>query len=217
MADAAELMAQVPNRDSIDYSVLVPNVKGYERAVAANARSVAVTLSCTETMNQRNINMGLDQAEAVCAEVMRRAAAEGVIGRAYLSVAFVCPFEGVVDARAVYRLAQSMMDARACKVIVADTIGGGSGPRRRGIRHFDVTFWRRSPVRPLPRHQGTGAGELLRGLREGRAPLRFSDRRVGWLPVRTRRRRHWQPRILVNMFESAGCDTGISLEKLVLQ
>src|ERR1700674_5414964 len=53
MADAADIMARLPERDRIDYSVLVPNVKGYERARAAAARSVAVTLSCTETMNGR--------------------------------------------------------------------------------------------------------------------------------------------------------------------
>src|SRR5665213_624182 len=60
MADAADLMARLPGRERIDYSVLVPNVTGYQRARAAGARSIAVTLSCTETMNRRNINMSLE-------------------------------------------------------------------------------------------------------------------------------------------------------------
>ena len=62
MADADAIYGQLPDCERIDYSALVPNVKGYQRAVAAGARSVAVVLSATETMNWRNINMSLCQA-----------------------------------------------------------------------------------------------------------------------------------------------------------
>jgi hydroxymethylglutaryl-CoA lyase len=216
MADAAELMAQVPNRDGIDYSVLVPNVKGYERAIAAHARSVAVTLSCTETMNQRNINMGLDEAEAVCAEVMRRAAAEGVIGRAYLSVAFVCPFEGVVETRTVYRLAQSMMDAGAREVIVADTIGWADPVH---VAEVFSALTSNIGADRLSGHfhdtKGLALANCFAAFEKG---VRRFDSAIGGLggcPFAPGAAGNVATEDLVNMFESAGCDTGVSLEKLV--
>src|SRR4051812_28974725 len=73
LADAAELMARLPGRDTIDYSALIPNMKGYERALAAGVKSVAVVLSCTDTMNRRNINMSLDAALAVARDVVKAA------------------------------------------------------------------------------------------------------------------------------------------------
>lgn len=216
MADAADLMAQVPDRTSVDYSVLVPNVKGYERAIAAKSRSVAVTLSCTETMNRRNINMGLDQAEAVCAEVMRRAAAAGVTGRAYLSVAFVCPFEGAVDAGVVYRLAQSMFDAGAREVIVADTIGWADPIRVAEV--FDTLTSRHDADR-LSGHfhdtKGLALANCFAAFQKGVHRFDAAIGGLGGCPFAPGAAGNVATEDLVNMFESAGCNTGINLEKLV--
>lgn len=216
MADAADLMGQVPDSGRVDYSVLVPNVKGYERALAANSRSVAVTLSCTETMNQRNINMGLDHAEAVCAEVMRRAASEGIIGRAYLSVAFVCPFEGKVGATVVYRLAQSMIDAGAREVIVADTIGWADPVH---VAEVFGTLISRHGSEILSGHfhdtKGLALANCYAAFEKG---IRRFDAAIGGLggcPFAPGAAGNVATEDLVSMFESAGCDTGIDLEKLV--
>jgi hydroxymethylglutaryl-CoA lyase len=76
--------------------VLVPNLKGLERAHAAGAREVAVVLSATETMNRKNINMGLEQAAGVCEDTLHAAQQMGLRTRAYVAVAFECPFEGTV-------------------------------------------------------------------------------------------------------------------------
>src|SRR6185437_10406423 len=123
MADAAALYAALPQDETTEYAALVPNRQGYERARAAGARSVAVVLSCTETMNQRNINMTLAYARRVSAEVMQQARADGLVGRAYLAVAFHCPFEGPVDPAVVRELAAEMIGAGAREIIIADTIG----------------------------------------------------------------------------------------------
>ena len=128
MADADELFPQLPSPESVRYSALVPNARGLERALAAGAREVAVVLSATETMNQRNINMSLDETRRVCAEVIAAAAARGVRTKAYVAVAFTCPFEGPVARAQVMALAQAMFDAGTDEVVIADTIGA-AGPR----------------------------------------------------------------------------------------
>lgn len=126
MAGTGELFAQLVQRGEVAYSALVPNLRGYELAREAGVRSVAVVLSATETMNQRNINMSLERTTEVCVELMQRARADGIEGRAYVAVAFECPFEGVTPPAVVESLSRRLFDAGARKVIVADTIGAAN-------------------------------------------------------------------------------------------
>ena len=215
MADAAEIMAQLPDRARIDYSVLVPNVRGYERARAADARSLAVTLSCTETMNRRNINMSLAQAEAACAEVMRRTAAEGVIGRTYLSVAFVCPYEGAVDREVVIRLAAAMFASGAREVIVADTIGAAHPMQ---VADLVGVLARRHGPEALCGHfhdtKGLALANCYAAYEQGVRKFDASVGGLGGCPFAPGAAGNVATEDLVNMFESAGCPTGIDLEKL---
>ncbi len=127
MADAAELLPRIQAAlTALRVSVLVPNLKGLERAHAAGAREIAVVLSATETMNRKNINMGLAQATEVSEQTVRAALALGLRTRAYVAVAFDCPFEGAVALDTVIRLAQRMAAAGAGEVVIADTIGSAS-------------------------------------------------------------------------------------------
>jgi hydroxymethylglutaryl-CoA lyase len=215
MADAAEIMARLPDIDRFDYSVLVPNVKGYQRARASDARSVAVTLSCTETMNRRNINMSLAQAEAVCAEVMGLAAADGVIGRAYLSVAFICPFEGRVDRDVVVRLAAAMFDAGAREVIVADTIGAADPIH---VAEVFAVLARRHGPELLSGHfhdtKGLALANCYAAFGQGVRKFDASVGGLGGCPFAPGAAGNVATEDLVNMFETAGCATGIELDKL---
>lgn len=126
MAGTGELFGLLPMTEAVVYSALVPNLRGYELARAAGVRSVAVVLSATETMNLRNINMSLAQTTEVCAELMQRARQDGIQARAYVAVAFECPFEGPTPAAVVEHLGLRMLEAGANQVIVADTIGAAN-------------------------------------------------------------------------------------------
>lgn len=140
MAGTGELFGSLPMTDAVVYSALVPNQRGYELARAAGVRSMAVVLSATETMNQRNINMSLEQTTEVCAELMQRARQDGIHARAYVAVAFECPFEGVTPPVVIERLTRRMFDAGADQVIIADTIGAAN-PRavRDVLKRLDDT------------------------------------------------------------------------------
>jgi len=132
MAGAGEVVAGLdPNR--AEFHALTPNRKGYELARAAGARSVGVVLAATEAMNRANINMGVEAATRVCGEVLEQARADGLFARAYVAVAFECPFEGRVADETVERLAATMFDAGADEVIVADTIGAGNPLRAKAL------------------------------------------------------------------------------------
>ena len=132
MAGAEEVVAGL-DLDRAEFSALVPNRFGYERARAAGARSVVVVLAATETMNARNINMGLEQALAMCRDVLQQARHDGLYARAGVAVAFECPFEGEVADADVERLAAAMFAAGAQQVVIADTIGAGNPKRAKAL------------------------------------------------------------------------------------
>lgn len=125
MAGADQVVAAL-DLDRADFSALIPNARGYALAKQAGVRSMAVVLSATNTMNQKNINMDLDTTIAVCRDIVTQARADGLTPRAYVSVAVECPYEGPVPDERIESLAGIMFDAGAAEVIVADTIGAAN-------------------------------------------------------------------------------------------
>jgi hydroxymethylglutaryl-CoA lyase len=111
---------------TLGLSVLIPNMRGFERAKEVGVSEVAVVLSATETMNVRNINMSLEKTVEVCEEAVCAAKASGIRVKAYVAVAFECPFEGPTSRDVLYRLTQQMFDAGADEVVIADTIGAAA-------------------------------------------------------------------------------------------
>ncbi|ODS70574.1 MAG: hypothetical protein ABS38_02690 [Acidovorax sp. SCN 68-22] len=126
MADADALLPAIAVPAGRSLSALVPNQRGLERAVQAGCREIAVVLSATETMNQRNIRMGLDQAIAAARDTLRDAQAQGLATRAYVAVAFACPFEGDTPTGRVRDLSLAMAEAGADEIVIADTIGAAA-------------------------------------------------------------------------------------------
>jgi len=133
LADAALLMAGLPAAADTRCMVLVPNEKGYERAVAAGATAIAVVLSATETLNRKNINRSLSQSRAEFREVIQQARRNGHFVRAYVAAAFACPYEGRTPLRRVIELAEELRQAGADEIAVADTIGAGNPAQAREI------------------------------------------------------------------------------------
>jgi len=126
MSDAVELYAQLPLNSEVNFEALVPNEKGYERAVSAGATTIALVLASTDTMNKKNINMSLDEAINVNLTVIKRAKKEGVRARCYISTAFHCPYEDYVAPETIIDIAAQLDGAGADELVVADTTGGGN-------------------------------------------------------------------------------------------
>ncbi len=133
LADAADLLKSLPDDPQFRLTCLVPNMRGYERAVSAGARAIAVVLSATNTLNRRNINMSLDDASAVCEQVVRKAKSDGLFARAYIAAAFACPFEGQTPRKIVFELLDQMTTAGADELAIADTIGAANPKQVRDV------------------------------------------------------------------------------------
>ncbi|CAG9166918.1 hydroxymethylglutaryl-CoA lyase [Cupriavidus respiraculi] len=217
MADAAEVVAGVNAAlPALRMSTLVPNLKGLERAHAAGSREIAVVLSATETMNQRNINMGLDQATTVSEETVAQARRLGLRTRAYVAVAFTCPFEGEVPLATVVRLARRMRDAGAEEIVIADTIGAASPA---AVKARFAALREEMDIAALAVHlhdtRGLGAANAWAALEAGVRRFDASVGGIGGCPFAPGAAGNLATEDLVLMAEGSGLRTGISLDGLL--
>ena len=123
LADADEVLPAVQRREGVRYPVLVPNLRGLERAVAAGADAIAVFTAASEGFARANINMTIAESLAAFAPVLERALMAGMWTRGYVSTAFGCPYDGAVEPSAVARVASELAALGCAEVSVGDTIG----------------------------------------------------------------------------------------------
>lgn len=216
MADAAGVLAGVQRvAPQLRASVLVPNLKGLARAHAAGAREVAVVLSATETMNLRNINMNLDTATSACEETIRAAREAGLATRAYIAVAWECPFEGLVDSGVVAMLCERMLAAGAQEIVIADTIGAAApGQVTRLMRDLAGTV----PLGQTAVHfhdtRGFGVANAWAAIESGIRRLDASAGGIGGCPFAPGAAGNVATEDLVLLAQQSGLHTGIDMDGL---
>jgi hydroxymethylglutaryl-CoA lyase len=151
MADAeAVLQAVVPRYPEIQFEVLLPNLKGYERAVAPGLiKQIGYVVAATETLNLKNVNMSVADSMRQFGAIAEKAKVAGLRVRGTIGAAFVCPYEGVVPREQTVALANQYFELGADEVCVADTIG-----RAAPNRSYDVVaaIKDRWPDKPLAGH-----------------------------------------------------------------
>ncbi len=217
LADAAELFPRLPAQDRVEYSALIPNEKGFNRALTAGARSVGVVLSATDTMNRENIRMSLDETRKVCNHIVGMARDENIRSRGYVAVAFECPFEGLVSQEVILRLTDELFESGADEVIIADTIGAADPSvvydRFNAIaQRFDVDC--------VSAHfHDTRALALANVWAAMQAGVRKFDSSLGGLggcPFAPGAAGNVATEDLVLMLEQCGYNTGIDIDQLII-
>src|SRR5262245_1610495 len=123
LADADDVFPRVHRQPGVRYPVLVPNVRGLERAEAAGVDAVAVFTAASEAFTQHNIGMSIDESLAAFAPVLERASSHGWWRRGYVSTAFGCPYSGDVATGAVVDVAVALVDLGCEEISIGDTIG----------------------------------------------------------------------------------------------
>jgi hydroxymethylglutaryl-CoA lyase len=143
MADAAEVMAGIARRPGVRYSVLTPNLKGLEAALAGRPDEIVVFGAASEAFSRRNINCSIEESIERFRPVVQLALAQGIKVRAAVSCAVGCPYQGEVSADEVERVVVGMKALGVQHCGIADTIGVGT-PRKvqaameRALKHFPV-------------------------------------------------------------------------------
>ena len=212
MADAADVMALIKRRPGTVYSVLVPNVKGAERAAAARADSIRLVICATETYNQRNVGMSVAESLAALRGILEVARPAGIPVEVVIGLSFGCPFEGQVPEERVVELAKQVAGIGVREISAADSIGIANPAQ---VRRLCERLQRALPAVRFSLHihntRGLGLANALAALETGIDTFDSGLGGLGGCPVFEGATGNIPTEDLVNMCEEMGIDTGVSL------
>jgi hydroxymethylglutaryl-CoA lyase len=216
MADAAEVMARIRRKPGVGYPVLVPNLKGLEAALAADAEEIAVFGAASEAFSRRNINCSIDESLDRFAPVCEQALARGLRVRGYISCVLGCPYEGEVAPAAVARVAQRLSAMGCYEISLGDTIGTGTPVKaQRMIEAVSVHV----PVERLAGHfhdtYGQALANILASLEMGVATFDSSVAGLGGCPYAKGATGNVATEDVLYMLDGMGIETGVEMARLV--
>ncbi len=221
MADAAEVLAGIERAKGVSYSVLVPNLKGMERAVEthqtrARIDEINVFMSASETHNRANVNRACEESFADFAIMVRMAKEAGIRMNGTVSTAFGCPFEGTVPEARVLGFALRYVDLGFDGVTLADTTGMANPAQ---VERISSDAVKRCGTVELTLHfhntRGMGLANVIAGIRAGIVRYDGSLAGLGGCPFAPGATGNICTEDMVNMLEDMGYDTGVDLDKLL--
>lgn len=218
LSDATAVMTSITRLPHTEYPVLVPNVKGMERALAAGVRSIAVFTAASESFTHHNINASIAESLNNFRPVLALAQQERIPVRGYISTVFGCPYEGDVDPQRVLMVAQELLALGVQELSLGDTIGvahprqvvavldllinnGGIAREQLGV-HFHDT-------------RGTALANVLASLQMGITTIDSSAGGLGGCPYAPGAAGNLATEDLLYMLHGMGIQTGVDLEKVV--
>ncbi len=216
MADAAEVMALIERKPGVRYSVLTPNMKGFEAALASRPDEIVVFGAASEAFSQRNINCSIAESIERFAPVVAAAREQGIYVRGVISCTVGCPYEGEIAPQRVELVARLMQQIGVQHVGVADTIGVGTPLKiQRAIEaalkhyaiddvsgHFHDTY-------------GQALANTLAALQLGVWQYDTSSAGLGGCPYAKGATGNVATEDVVYMLHGMGIETGIDLDRLV--
>lgn len=216
MADNTEVMAGLTRQAGVRYSVLTPNMKGFEGALAAKADEVVIFAAASEAFSQRNINCSIAESIERFRPVAEAARAHGMKVRAAVSCALGCPYQGEVSIEAVDDVVQRLLDIGSHHIGIADTIGVGTAGR---VQRVMEAAMKRVPLAELSGHfhdtYGQALANILACLQLGVHTFDASVAGLGGCPYAKGATGNVATEDVVYLLHGLGIQTGIDLDKLV--
>lgn len=218
LSDASAVMAGIERWPAVQYPVLVPNLKGMERALAAGVRSVAVFTAASESFTRHNINVTIAESLANFRPVVELANRERVAVRGYISTVFGCPYEGGVPPQNVLNVAQALLEMGISELSLGDTIGVATPNQVVDVLGLLVGTGGIS-VEQLAVHfhdtRGTALANVLMALQMGISIVDSSAGGLGGCPYAPGAAGNLATEDLLYMLHGMGISTGVDLDKVV--
>jgi len=216
LADAEQLVKAAQLPPGVTVSALVPNAKGFERALAAGLKEIAVFMSASETHNRKNTNKSIAESLQTFEEVVTPARDAGLAVRAYVSTVWGCPYEGDVSLTASLGIARRLLELGCYQVSLGDTIGVGTPKQTQSIVR---SFLAEIPAQKLALHlhdtRGTALSNALVGLELGIRDFDASVAGIGGCPYAPGAAGNLATEDLVYMLNGLGVATGVDLDLLI--
>lgn len=216
LADADPLMKELQNLKGVRLSVLIPNEKGFQRAIEAGVKEICLFVSASESHNLKNVNMTPQDSIKNFSSIINSARESNMRVRTIIVTAFHCPFEGLVDSDKVLGLAGSLESMGADEIILADTTGHANP--RQVYELFELLKHHVTGVQ-LSAHfhdtMGMGLANVTASLLAGIRKFDSSVGGLGGCPYAPGARGNIATEDLVHMLEAMGIKTGINMPALI--
>lgn len=216
LADAEAVLKNIQRKQGVTYAVLVPNLRGLDRALETNVDEVNVFMSASESHNQKNINKSIEETYPVLEQVVREAKAAGKTVRGYLSTVIGCPYEGPVATSQVRKVADRLFSIGIDELSLGDTIGVGV-PNQ--VEQLLVDLLPYFDVEKLAMHfhdtRGTALANIVKSLEMGITVFDSALGGLGGCPYAKGASGNVATEDLLYMLHEMGVDTGVEFHALM--
>jgi len=218
LADAGEVLQRIERPRGVAYSVLIPNERGLDRALAHRDRfdEINLFLSASETHNRKNVNRSVAESLEGLQRTIVHALEEGLRCEGVIAVSFGCPYEGQVPRERVFGIAERLAEAGCEEVGFGDTTGMAN-PRQ--VSQFFAAARERLAGVELTAHfhntRGQGLANVLAALEQGIDSFESAFGELGGCPVPPGTTGNISTEDLVSMLHEMGVDSGVDLERLI--
>lgn len=216
MAGSSKVFAQIQREQGVTYAALTPNLRGFEDALAAGVKEVAVFAAASEAFSQRNINCSISESLERFAPIMEAARLYGIKVRGYVSCVLGCPYEGEIAPQQVAAVSRELIDMGCYEVSLGDTIGTGTPgatrtllnvvagqiPRGKLAGHFHDTY-------------GQALANIYASLLEGIEVFDSSVAGLGGCPYAKGASGNVASEDVLYMLQGLGIETGVDLDRLI--
>ncbi|WNL41866.1 hydroxymethylglutaryl-CoA lyase [Halomonas sp. PAMB 3264] len=216
LADASEVVNGIKRRDGVEITVLVPNLKGAERALACQVDELNLVMSASDSHGLANLRMTPEQSIERFGDILDVARENSVFVNASLSTTFGCPFEGEVPQKRVLELIEQLVALGIQGVTLCDTTGMANPAQVKALCEAVIARWPGTAF-TLHVHNTRGMG-LANALAAWQAGITRFDSALGGLggcPFAPGATGNVCTEDLVHMFEAMGVDTGVDLDALL--
>lgn len=216
MADASEVLEAVADIENWDSIALVPNLKGYQRAKEHSLSEVNWVSSATETFNQKNIGLSIDENFSQFEELVVQAKRDGIKTCFSIAVSFGCPYEGEVSEEQVLKLVKRVKEAGADRIGIADTIGIATPNQVERLMKKVLEIAGEIPVTiHLHDTRGLGSANAYAAYQAGVRIFETAVSGIGGCPFAPGAAGNLATEDLVYLFHRMNIDTGLDFEKLL--
>ena len=216
MATSTEVMEKIRRKPGVIYSVLTPNMKGFEGALAAKADEVVIFGAASEAFSQKNINCSIVESIERFREVAQAAKQNGIRLRGSISCSFGCPYQGEVPADSVADVVRRMRELGCDEIDIADTIGVGTPRKVQAVMERAAAEF---PIAQLSGHfhdtYGQALANIYASMEVGISTFHSSVAGLGGCPYAKGATGNVSTEDVLYMMNGLGVDTGIDLDAVV--
>ncbi len=216
LADQNEVVKGLPHLNNIKFPVLTPNLKGFNNAIAAGAKEVAVFASASESFSQKNINCSIEESIQRFDPIFAKAARLNIPVRGYVSCTLGCPYEGEISTSASARIASALLQKGCYEISIADTIGVGTPVKTKAlIERINQDI----PMEKIAVHfhdtYGQALANIYAALQCGVSIIDSSVSGLGGCPYAKGASGNVATEDVVYLLDGLGINSNIDLDKLV--